>query len=302
MKGGAVSKSRKYVVKAGSYDGERKDNMRHGKGSYMWACGQKYDGEWCNDVRCGEGTETWMDGRKYHGEWKDDMFHGHGVFTWADGRVFKGTFKNYCPVEGLLYLPDGSMYEVKYAGDTPVFDGTWAVPSSRKKIQDQALVETHFEAMFSELSKSRVFSRMLREQFIKYDDVELSHSSGTLRIDEVIINSEDIRSSMEVRFSFDVRRMSTEASRHSMGRSSSLSKREQETAARLSQEISRMSIEMSRRVSSEMKRIAMQRPSVDRFGPEGRSLLGRNHSFIQEEENPMQIAPQIAPQPRAIAA
>ena len=50
--------SKKFFKKRLGYDGELKENKRHGKGTHIWDNGDKYEGEWKNGKRC--------NGRKYN--------------------------------------------------------------------------------------------------------------------------------------------------------------------------------------------------------------------------------------------
>jgi hypothetical protein len=64
-----------------------------------WADGKKYEGEWRDDERHGQGTMTWADGTKYSGGFRDDKFHGFGTVTRPDGSEFSGVYTNgnYAP-------------------------------------------------------------------------------------------------------------------------------------------------------------------------------------------------------------
>ena len=78
-----------YVVKiyndGEKYEGQFKDDKRHGKGIFYYASGDKYDGEWKNNNRHGKGIEYYADGAKYDGEWKYGYKHGRGIQYFADG-------------------------------------------------------------------------------------------------------------------------------------------------------------------------------------------------------------------------
>ena len=54
----------------------------------------KYDGEWKNGVFHGIGTFTFLDGRKYVGKWKNGKQHGQGTQTWSNGNKYVGEFKD----------------------------------------------------------------------------------------------------------------------------------------------------------------------------------------------------------------
>ena len=66
--------SRKSRMRGGGvYEGERKDDMKHGQGKMTWSSGQVYEGEFKDDMKNGQGKMTWLSGEVYEGEFKDDM-------------------------------------------------------------------------------------------------------------------------------------------------------------------------------------------------------------------------------------
>lgn len=122
------------------YEGQLKDDIRHGEGVYT-TDSDKYHGQWEFDLRHGIGKQTWNDLRSYDGQfvkgnfsgfgrmvWKtdngsmsyegeylDDLKHGHGKFVWQDGRVYEG---GWC--EGKRH---GRGTFINAAGDTKI--GHW---------------------------------------------------------------------------------------------------------------------------------------------------------------------------------
>ena len=58
------------------YEGEWKDNNRHGFGKYTFIYGDIYEGEWRNNKNDGVGKYTWANGDVYEGEWKDNLRTG----------------------------------------------------------------------------------------------------------------------------------------------------------------------------------------------------------------------------------
>ena len=67
------------------YDGEWKNDAKHGFGVFRYPNGDKYEGEWCRDAKHGRGTMRWVgDGRNemYKGEWRDGKAHGRGAHVW----------------------------------------------------------------------------------------------------------------------------------------------------------------------------------------------------------------------------
>ena len=53
------------------YDGEWKDNTKHGHGVFAWANGNKYEGPYVNDRQHGEGKVIRQDGTIDRGVWTD---------------------------------------------------------------------------------------------------------------------------------------------------------------------------------------------------------------------------------------
>jgi hypothetical protein len=157
------------VFKAGHYEGSTVDGKRHGEGIFSLSNGQRYTGTWANDMREGKGVEKWPDGRSYHGAWKQDAFDGEGVFTWADSTSFKGTFRDYCPLEGEIFAPNGDVFVVLYDGSEPVFAGDKPEPLYKKLLsarqpeqaaEDKKDLEERVQVM-------RVFSAMLRDRWLQ---------------------------------------------------------------------------------------------------------------------------------------
>jgi hypothetical protein len=63
-----------------SYSGIFKDNMRDGKGQYIYPGGRHtYQGYYKKDVKSGKGSEKWPNGQKYSGNYKNNERNGYGV-------------------------------------------------------------------------------------------------------------------------------------------------------------------------------------------------------------------------------
>jgi hypothetical protein len=63
-------------------------------GSRTYAGGDKYEGEWKNNYRHGQGTYTYANGENYVGDWNTGEKNGQGVFTWSTGNNLVGEWKN----------------------------------------------------------------------------------------------------------------------------------------------------------------------------------------------------------------
>ncbi|KAH3731874.1 mORN repeat protein [Pelomyxa schiedti] len=93
----------------GSYVGEWKDDVFHGRGVRLWANGDRYDGQWAQGKEHGEGTKTWSrDGSSFTGLWEGGV-PTKGMRRWPNGDMFEGTFtQNGCRGEGVATLSSSS--------------------------------------------------------------------------------------------------------------------------------------------------------------------------------------------------
>jgi hypothetical protein len=53
-------------------------------GGFMLRGAGRYEGEWRDDKKHGRGIFTWSDGNTYEGDWVVDKRHGRGIYTWAN--------------------------------------------------------------------------------------------------------------------------------------------------------------------------------------------------------------------------
>ena len=70
----------------------------HGRGTMTHVNGDKYEGEFKNGMHHGKGTYTWGSGPnkgdRYVGEFKDGNWNGKGTYTFKDGRKLVGEWKD----------------------------------------------------------------------------------------------------------------------------------------------------------------------------------------------------------------
>jgi len=117
----------------GKYDGEWKNGEPNGQGITTFPDGGNYIGEYKNEKRNGQGTHTWSDGRKYVGDYKDGVRHGHGTFTLPDGFKYEGEWKDGKQNgQGTETFPDGRKYVGKYKDGKQYGQGTETFPDGRK--------------------------------------------------------------------------------------------------------------------------------------------------------------------------
>lgn len=79
-----------------TYDGDFEGNKRHGYG--IWRMGKHvYQGEFKDDLRHGLATVRFEDGGIYKGEYKNDSCCGFGVLLFPNGKKYEGQFKDNHP-------------------------------------------------------------------------------------------------------------------------------------------------------------------------------------------------------------
>eukprot|EP00199_Chlamydomonas_sp_CCMP681_P005883 CAMPEP_0119101646 /NCGR_PEP_ID=MMETSP1180-20130426/641_1 /TAXON_ID=3052 ORGANISM="Chlamydomonas cf sp, Strain CCMP681" /NCGR_SAMPLE_ID=MMETSP1180 /ASSEMBLY_ACC=CAM_ASM_000741 /LENGTH=247 /DNA_ID=CAMNT_0007085797 /DNA_START=75 /DNA_END=818 /DNA_ORIENTATION=+ len=83
-----------YWVSGERYQGEWRNNLRHGKGTVIYKNGDKYEGDWSSGLRHGLGTLWIYKGGKYlvryNGEWRDDSPNGHGTYFEDNKDTYEG--------------------------------------------------------------------------------------------------------------------------------------------------------------------------------------------------------------------
>jgi hypothetical protein len=88
----AASPSGAVAIQYG-YKGETSDStgQRHGYGTYVYRDdGSEYNGNYKNDLRHGIGTMMLTNGIRYEGEWRHGYAHGQGLLTFPDGDQYSG--------------------------------------------------------------------------------------------------------------------------------------------------------------------------------------------------------------------
>jgi hypothetical protein len=101
-----------YVSKAFQYQGEFKDGLKHGTGTYAWEGGDRYEGEFVDDRPSGKGKWRFSNGDNYEGEVKAGAIVGRGTYTSKGGDTFTGSFLNAKPHGvGVYQFASGDRYE-----------------------------------------------------------------------------------------------------------------------------------------------------------------------------------------------
>ena len=75
------------------YEGEYKNGIRNGEGTYYYARGLRYEGEFVNGFREGNGVFYWEDGTRWEGPFKNNEMNGEGEYNDKE-ESFPVTYKN----------------------------------------------------------------------------------------------------------------------------------------------------------------------------------------------------------------
>lgn len=103
---------------AARYEGEWKDDMFHGLGTYYYVDGSSYCGEWIKGKRHGDGKLTAKAGDVYRGQWKDHKQEGKGSQISANGDRYEGNWiEGKKAGYGEATFTSGASYKGKWKAD-----------------------------------------------------------------------------------------------------------------------------------------------------------------------------------------
>ena len=77
----------------GTYRGEFKKGLPHGKGKMTYPSGPVYEGRVKKGMRDGYGKMSYPNGAMYDGQWHKDLKHGHGKYSYSNGNVYEGQWQ-----------------------------------------------------------------------------------------------------------------------------------------------------------------------------------------------------------------
>ena len=81
--------------------------MKNGRDFFVWPNGDEYDGQWKNDRRHGSGTMRYSDGTEYVGDWVNDERTVDSKLNGPDSDTYDGQWKKDCknilPGRGLRF-------------------------------------------------------------------------------------------------------------------------------------------------------------------------------------------------------
>ena len=76
------------VIGLDVYDGDFKNDNRHGHGTMTYSDGDVYVGGWLYDYKSGQGNMTFKNGDTYEGDYMNDKPHGRGKYKCAGSCEF----------------------------------------------------------------------------------------------------------------------------------------------------------------------------------------------------------------------
>ena len=117
----------RYFEKGNKYEGEWKNNARHGIGKMLYAGIGEYHGYWENGKRHGEGVFTYeKTGDVYSGWWRFGQKNGHGTYVFkATGMKLVGTWDGSQMSKGQWIYPNGLYWQGSFENNMPMGAGTW---------------------------------------------------------------------------------------------------------------------------------------------------------------------------------
>ncbi len=116
-KDGVAEGNAQMVLGDYQYDGQCKNNLPDGQGSFYSTnpdVQYLYAGEWVGGKRQGYGDTVYPNGDAYYGEWLNDEYSGIGRYRYANGDSYDGEWKNN--------LPNG---KGKYVAKSFTYAGDW---------------------------------------------------------------------------------------------------------------------------------------------------------------------------------
>ena len=78
------------------HEGEYKDDLKHGQGTFHYQNGNVYVGSWFKDKKSGSGKMVYaQSGSVYEGNWVNDQRNGFGKCSYMNGNIFEGSDSIY---------------------------------------------------------------------------------------------------------------------------------------------------------------------------------------------------------------
>ena len=109
------------------YEGEWKENNKHGIGKMTFGNEGEYFGRFENGKRHGEGVFKYKKTKNvYSGSWKYGVKHGKGEFIFnATKMKIAGEWDNGKIIKGKWIFPNGTYFEGPFVNNYPKGEGIW---------------------------------------------------------------------------------------------------------------------------------------------------------------------------------
>jgi hypothetical protein len=121
--------------KGDRYEGQFANDMKNGKGTYTYVNGDKYVGEFRDDVKSGQGTLFFQNGDRYTGEFAGDRFHGQGALAYQNGNQYTGGFRQGMKYgAGVFKFTNGDRYTGEFQNDERHGQGTYEFRDGSKYV------------------------------------------------------------------------------------------------------------------------------------------------------------------------
>lgn len=102
------------------YEGEWRDDEKHGKGTFYYQNGDKFEGLFARNQRSGYGVMQYANGDKYEGDWKLNKRNGFGIYlTGKDQSLYTGYWMNGEKEGPGHFEKDGTLYVAEWVHGTP---------------------------------------------------------------------------------------------------------------------------------------------------------------------------------------
>jgi hypothetical protein len=119
------------------YEGLFRDDMKNGRGGLVYQNGDRYVGAFTNDVRGGRGSLLFHDGDKYVGQFANDTISGKGVMLYRNGNRYAGDFLNGLKSgNGVFRYTNGDVYSGEFRDDLRDGKGVYVSHDGSRYIGD----------------------------------------------------------------------------------------------------------------------------------------------------------------------
>ena len=120
MRGIQLHGKGEYTSKAFKYQGEFKEGLKQGEGTYEWDSGLRYEGEFDADRPNGKGKFRFPNGDTYEGDVKAGVVAGRGIYVTKGGDRIEGSFADgRANGSGIYRFASGDRYEGEMVAGEP---------------------------------------------------------------------------------------------------------------------------------------------------------------------------------------